>query len=370
MKTAHYIYLLLLVLVVTSCGDRNSYILKGNIKGLQSPNLYIVSGNDLHIDTIKTKFGKFTYRGVSQTVEPVLINMEDKSVWITLWVQNGGKFSLTGDANYPEIIMVKGGEINKLLTGFKTENQSLIKERCDLRDRLFSNLEHTEESSVNNDAQLSSQIKNINQILKTRAQDFVEVNPSSIAALAMIQDYILDIENASDIQPFLDLVTEEVKANSLYDKLQILCLKDRQTEAGHPALDFNIRDTKNDTISLETFKDKYLILTFASSQCEFCKLDYSKLLDIRNTFPEKDLAVLTISLDENKEDWKKLAEENEIKWIQVIDSVGWASEMVSLYNVFSLPCNYLIDNKGIIIGSKLQVDSIQTIITEKLKDKN
>lgn len=357
----------MLALITFSCKDKDSYILKGNIKELQNSNLYIVSNDKLQIDTIKAKSGKFTYRGESQDIEPLLINMEDKSVWITLWVKNGEKYLLSGDANYPELIMVKGGEINKLLSEFKNENHSLIKERYDLIDRKITQVENTTEPNALNDSHVSFQIKNISQILKTRAQDFVEANPSSIAALVLIQDYILDIEYASDIQPFLDILTEEIKANPLYNKLQLLSSKDLQTKTGQPALDFNIMDTRNDTISLETFKDKYLILTFSASQCDFCKEDHAELLNIHKTFSEKDLGILTIALDENKEDWKKLAEENEIKWTQVIDSVGWASEMVSLYNVSSLPCNYLIDNNGVIIGSKIGVDSIQVMLGEKLK---
>jgi len=366
MKIAHYICLLFLVFIVISCEDKNSYVLKGNIGGLKNPQLYIVSGEKLHVDTIRTRSGKFTYRGVSQTVEPLLIYMENKSAWITVWVQNGEKFSLTGDANYPEMIMVKGGDINRLLSEFKTENLALIKEKCDLRDKLQSSELNT---SVGN-AQLSSQLKNVNQILKTRAQDFAEAHPSSIAALVMIQDYILDIENASDIQPFLNLLSEEVKANPLYEKLHLRCLKDLRTRVGQPALNFKITNTKNDTISLETFKNKYLILTFASSRCELCKPEYAELLVIQNTFPTKELAILTISLDEDKEDWKKTAQEKGINWIQAIDTAGWASEMVSLYNVLAIPCNYLIDKNGIIIGSKLRPDNIQAILNEKLKTKN
>ena len=369
MKIRNYIYLFLLALVIFSCEDKNSYTIKGNIKGLQNPVIYVVSGNNLHIDTIIAKSGKFTYKGVSKTTEPLLIYMEEKSAWITVWVQNGEKYTLTGDASYPEMIMVKGGEINNLLTEFKTENLSLIKEKCELGDKIISRVENPEELNVHNDAQLSFQIKNIDQILKTRAQDFVEANPSSIAALVIIQDFILDIKNSSDIQPFLELITEEVRINPIYEKLQILSSNDLQTKVGQPALNFKLMDTHNDTISLETFKDKYLILTFATSHCEFCKPDYSEILAIRKTFSEKDLAVLTVSLDENKEDWKKLAEENEINWNQAVDSAGWASEMVSLYNVLSVPCNYLIDQKGIIIGSKLQVDSIKTILTNNLKKK-
>ena len=372
MKILYRIYLLLLPLIIFSCEDKNTYILKGNIKGIQSPEIYIISGSDLHVDTIKSKSGKFTYRGKSQTVEPLVIYFENGNAWITLWVENGEKYSLTGEANYPELIMVKGGEINRLMTEFKNDNYSLIKEKCDLRDKLLARTELSTGSNSNNDTQISFQMRNIEQILKTKAQDFVFANPSSITALIMIQDYILDIECAADIQPFLNNVTEEVKTNPLFNKLQRLSFKDLYTKAGQPALNFSITDTKNDTISLETFKDKYLILTFANSLCEFCKPEYAELITIQDTYSAKELAILTISLDENKEDWKKLATENSINWIQAIDSTGWASEIASQYNVLSLPCNYLIDKKGIIAGSKISVDSIISILKEgiKLKTKN
>ena len=370
MRIINFIYLVLFALIINSCKDNNSYTLKGNIEGLQKNEVYILSCEDLRVDTVLTKSGKFTYRGVSQTAEPLLIYMENKSVWFTLWVQNGEKFTITGDANCPEMMMVKGGEINKLLSEFKAENSSLIREKCELRDKLSAHSEHAIEPGINaNSVQLSSQLKNINQILKTRAQDFVEAHPSSIASLMLIQNYILDIENTSDILPFLNLVTDEVKANPFYEKLFVRCLKDLKTKAGQPAPDFQLIDTKNDTINLETFKDKFLILMFASSQCEFCELEYTEFIDIQKSFPAKELALLTVALDENKEDWKKTAQEKGINWIQVIDSAGWASEMVSLYNVITIPCNYLIDKNGIIIGSKLYPDSIQAILREKLKTK-
>jgi peroxiredoxin len=146
-------------------------------------------------------------------------------------------------------------------------------------------------------------------------------------------------------------------------------MKDLQIKAGQPALNFSIMDTKNNTLSLETFKDKYLILTFATSRCVFCEPEYVELLAIQDTFPAKELAILTISLDENTEQWKQLAKEKGINWTQAVDNTGWASEMVSLYNVLEVPCNYLIDNKGMIIGSKLRIDSIQTILNDKLKIK-
>jgi len=370
MKITNSICLLLLALIIVSCGNKDSYILYGNIKGLQNPKIYLVSGENLQFDSIQAKSGKFTYHGVSKTVQPLLLYMEDKNAWVTLWVQNGETFSLTGDANYPEMMMVKGGEINNLLSKFKQDNLSAIKEKCNFRDKLDNSAPSAESNNnINNTTQFSSQLKNVDQILKSRAQDFIAAHPSSVASLVLIQDYILDIKNACGIQSLLNQLTGEAKTNPLYEKLNMLCIKDLHTKPGQPALNFMIKDTQNDTISLKTFKDKYLILTFATAQCELCKPEYDELLAIQKTFPPKELAILTISLDENKEEWKALAKEKGINWTQAIDSTGWASEIASLYNVSSVPCNYLIDKNGIIVGSKLRIDSIQSILKDKIKPK-
>ncbi|MDR1610289.1 MAG: AhpC/TSA family protein [Candidatus Symbiothrix sp.] len=361
---------LLCTLVFASCKDIDSYTVQGNIKGIENPDIYIVIHTDstVRIDTIQSKAGKFKFKSKSETLESVVIYMEKGNVWVTVWAKNGEDIILTGDANYPELILAKGGETNDLLSDFKTGNKALIKEKGDLRDKILNNSkENGDVGAEMASAQFSSQIKNIDQSLKKEVTDFVKLHPSSVAALVLIQDFLLDIENASDIQPVLSLITGEAKENELYAKLQTWSVKDQQTEVGKPAPDFEVLSTKNDTIRLKTFKDKYLLLMFAASWSPFCESDYPQWLAIRKNFSEKELGMLTISLDENKPDWEKLVKEKGFTWTQVIDNAGWSSAMVSLYNVSEIPCNYLIDKDKRIFGSKIPTDSIQSILTSKLK---
>ena len=364
------IFVLLCTSVFVSCKDTDSYTIKGDIQGIKSPDIYVVTRTDSTSckDTIQIKSNRFKFRGKSETVQPVVIYMEKGNVWVTVWTKNGEDVVLTGDVNYPELILAKGGEINNLLSEFKVKNKALIKEIGDLRDKILTN------SKANNamgaemaNTQLSSQIKNINQSLKSHIMDFVKSHPASIASLVLIQDFLLDIENAADIQQILSLITGEAKENELYNKLQTWSTKDQQTAVGSPAPDFSIVSTKNDTIQLETFKDKYLLLIFAASWSRFDETDYPKWIAIRKTFPESELGMLTISLDENKFDWEKVVKEKGFTWTQVIDNTGWASPMVSLYNVSEVPCNYLIDKDKMIIGSKIPIDSIRSILTNTLK---
>ncbi|MDR2690708.1 MAG: AhpC/TSA family protein [Dysgonamonadaceae bacterium] len=371
--TAKKIHLLNLVFiplctfVFVSCKDTNSYTIHGNLKGVETPELYIVTRPDsvFQIDTIRSKAGKFKYKSKSEILQPAVVYMEKGNIWVTVWAKNGENITLTGDVNYPELVLAKGGEVNDLLSDFKITNKALIKKMGDIRDKISANHKGNDAASAEiASAQFSSQMKNINQALKIRAMDFVKAHPASVASLVLIQDFLLDTKNAAGIRPALSLITGEARENEMYAKLQEWVEKDRQTEAGSPAPDFSILSVKNDTIRLETFKNKYVLLTFAASWSPLCETDYAKWVSIRKKFPEKDLGMLTISLDENRADWEKLSEEKGFTWAQVIDHAGWSSSMVSLYNVSELPCNYLIDKNKTIIGSKMPIDSIQTMLTE------
>jgi len=367
------IFVLLCTFVFVSCKDTNSYTVRGDIKGIKEPGIYVVTRIDstARIDTVQVKADKFKFRGESESLQPVVIYMEKGNVWVTVWAKNGKDIILTGDVNYPELIVAKGGVVNDLLSEFKVKNKALIKEKGDLRDKILTNSKGNNSTGAEiANAQFSSQMKNINQSLKVQVVDFVKLHPTSIASLVLIQDFLLDIENTADIQSVLSLISGEAKENELYNKLQTWSMKDQQTAVGSPAPDFSILSTKNDTIRLETFKDKYLLLIFATSWSRFGESDYPKWLDIRKTFPEKELGMLTVSLDENKSDWEKVIKEKGFTWTQVIDNAGWASVMVPLYNVSEIPCNYLIDKDKIIIGSKIPIDSIRSILSDKLKTKS
>jgi peroxiredoxin len=367
------IFALLCSFIFASCKDTDSYTIHGNLKGIENPELYIVARQDsiIQIDTILSKDGKFKFKSKSEILQPLVIYLEKGDVWITVWAKNGEKIVISGDINYPELVLAKGGEVNDLLSDFKTKNRDIIKERGGIRDKISdSSTENNAASSEITSAQFLSRLKNIDQALKIKAMDYVKSNPTSIASLVLIQDFVLDIDKASDIQPALSLITGEARENELYAKLQAWSVKDRQTEVGSPAPDFNIMSAKNDTISLETFKNKYLLLTFAASWSPFCESDYAKLLSIRKNFSKKELGMLTISLDENKADWEELAKEKKFTWTQAIDNEGWSSAMVSLYNVSELPCNYLIDKDKKIIASKISTDSVFSVLSKKLKVKS
>ena len=133
MRFSYLFFLVLSIVFLFSCENKNTYTIEGKIKGLESSELYIVTKQNpsLIIDTIQAKDGKFNFEASSDSLKPVIIYMEKGSVWITVWAQNSDKITLAGDAHYPELMVVKGGEVNNLLSEFKEDNKDIIKERIE-----------------------------------------------------------------------------------------------------------------------------------------------------------------------------------------------------------------------------------------------
>ena len=69
----------------------------------------------------------------------------------------------------------------------------------------------------------------------------------------------------------------------------------------------------------------------------------------------KGFAVLSVSLDSNKDAWAKAVEKDQLAWdTHISDLKGWQSEAAAIYGVSSIPFSFLIDGNGIIVAKKLR----------------
>jgi peroxiredoxin len=349
MKGKFVIYIVGFVLFLTACSKKASYVLEGNITGLVHPALYIVTSfdHDTKIDTLLSKDGQFQFVAIADSIQPVIIYMEEGSVWMTVWVQNGETIQIEGDANEPELIKTSGNEINDLLTGFRQENQDILKER--------------------NDATCEAPHKaDLDQALIENTRHFIQEHPASIASLVLIQDYLTDSEDPAVLDESLSLIESPAKESKLYARLNAVYHRIQQTATGSPTPDFSVTDIKGDTLTPASFQGRYLLLAFENSGCDACKEDCAVLKTLQKTYHKKGLDILSIALDENPNEWKQLAKECKIDWQQVIDPQGLASPLISLYNISTLPDYFLIDKENKIIEAHTTLKEIEAYVSQSL----
>ena len=84
-----------------------------------------------------------------------------------------------------------------------------------------------------------------------------------------------------------------------------------------PRLQIKLPDVKGDSITLASLKGKVLLLDFWASWCMPCRAANKKLVRLYDKYKEKGFEIFSVSLDEDKSDWKKAIARDKISWVQV-----------------------------------------------------
>ncbi|GHT77535.1 hypothetical protein FACS189463_3750 [Bacteroidia bacterium] len=208
--------IILSVILFVACTPRSQrgYVIEGKMSGLTDRALYIVtgSGSATKIDTVITQNGEFHFSAFSESICPVVIYLEEKSVWFTVYVQNGDEIELSGHAGYPELIQINGNKINDLLTGFHQSN-------ADIFEALNDSTGNFNPDSLCN-------------LLREKAQTVIRENPQSIASLVLIQDHLIDSYDPKLIGEYLSLIETPAKEDTLYVRLTNFCSRLERTKTG------------------------------------------------------------------------------------------------------------------------------------------
>ncbi len=128
--------------------------------------------------------------------------------------------------------------------------------------------------------------------------------------------------------------------NSLYKKDNLAI--------GNPLPSFTYQDSSHQEMSLESFKGKYVLIDLWASWCGPCRKALPEIQKIYNTYHNKGLDIISISIDDNRNDWINALRVEKPTWTQLISNNIGATERT--YNADGIPHFFLIDTKGNIIG--------------------
>jgi hypothetical protein len=84
-----------------------------------------------------------------------------------------------------------------------------------------------------------------------------------------------------------------------------------------------------------------------------------ELKNIYKKYKDKGLEIYQVALDQNKSAWITTVQETKLPWISVCDFKGIYSPAARLYNISKVPANYLINEKGEIIGKNMTTEELE-----------
>lgn len=122
---------------------------------------------------------------------------------------------------------------------------------------------------------------------------------------------------------------------------------------GNPSPGFNFENHKGGKTSLEDLKGKYVYIDVWATWCGPCLREIPSLKEIEKDYADKNISIVSISIDEEKDydKWKNMVTENSLGGIQLMADKNWKSQFVESYAILGIPRFILVDPNGKIVSA-------------------
>ncbi len=348
--------------------------------------------------------GKTIYLSCAQTIDSAIIDSDD--MFVFRGITNSGNFyNLYFDKTNPILLYADSGSVIDIETGFenfsgsyKVTGSKVSEEIRILQSKLmetFGRIKQIQTEQVEKaDSTNIDSIRNVisvevNKIVEEHRNfvfSFIKQNPSSFAVLpAIFQSFdarnpVFNFVNDYEYYTMIDSALLKAHPRSVHAQdfhSQYLQMK-RQYEPylqqnanpleSQTSPDFTVNTPSGGSISLSSYRGKWVLLDFWAAWCGPCRNENPNLVNVYNKFSKKNFTIFQVSLDQSKDDWIKAIEKDGVgKWQHGSDLKYWNSEPAKLYGINSIPSNFLINPEGVIVAQNLRGPALNEKLKEVLK---
>ena len=135
---------------------------------------------------------------------------------------------------------------------------------------------------------------------------------------------------------------------------------------GKPAPDFVADTLSGETVRLQDYRGKVVLLDFWASWCMPCRQEMPNVVRIHNRYGSRGLQVIGINLDTNRAEASQFVSAEGLTWPHVRDDWGSPSGVAGKYGVEAIPMTFIIDRDGTIIDVGLRGGQLEARIAEAL----
>ena len=373
------IFLLTLVIIITGCNHKKQFSVNGVIKDSKTKYIYL---NKLDVDTpilidsakISRK-GSFRFKVKATGPDFYQLGFSTTN-FITLLAEPGERINLLFNGkDLFENYSVKGSAGSaklQVLDLFLAET----KRKLDSLSTLYTKASHEPGFDVRGpllDAEFKDLVKaqrknnivfiinNINSLVSIKAlyqridpQTYVLYDQHDLQYLKIVSDSLTRrYPNSKQVQALARDFKKELN--------QMLFSQIEQISKNLPntVLDPDLVNIAGKRVSLSSLKGKYVLLTFWSAQSKDCIEENLQLKEFYKLYNKKGFEIYQINLDENEELWRAAVRFDELPWINTREDNPKDPKNALLFNVKTLPANYLFDKESKIIASNLHGKELQ-----------
>lgn len=364
-----YIFPSVCALLLMACNEKPGYVITGTVDrdDLNGNYVYLYEYNAkdaFPLDSALVENNTFTFKGTQSA--PALRRLAFEEGLI----DKDAYFTFAGFTPYSPWFLLDNSNLNIQMAENSSIKGSSENENLTAYMREMDKLE---DEAVKIDEDAAHAEKQFNDIFTKQeniSKNFILQHNNSIISATIFynlrhslseEDRRTIMTKAGDIflsAPNIDKIIEHL---AVLDKVAI----------GKQFTDFKMTDIDNNVHNLSEYvgNGKIVLIDFWASWCPPCRRDMPQLVNTYKKYKDHGFEIVGISLDSDKEAWKKGIEDLHITWPQLSDLQGWQNAGAVLYGVNSIPHAIIIDRKGVILDKNIRAADLDEKIAELIKNK-
>lgn len=333
-------FYLIIILLLSACGKKSTFTLKGHISGLTSDTILVFYQLPMQqLDTIIAEEGKFTYTIAPDTFTLFSLIMNNEQS-LPIYADKGQEVTLSGGIGQ---LQIKG-------TG-ENERQAQI----------IQHINNTPNNSRN---------------LLVTVDSMIKANPHSYTNIYLIDKYYVQdsLPDYKHIDQLIKGLSGVIKDTSYMIELQNKLSEKTDLADNRYISNISCTDKNGKTINWSSVKNKYVLLDFWASWNKESVTAQDSLVPVQKALKKEKFAIISLSLDLDRKEWLEASKRDTAQWKQVCDFKGWDNSIVKQQGIMKLPANMLIGpDKRVIVqdirGKELIEKVKQLIEQDKEKEK-
>ncbi|HLN20429.1 MAG TPA: TlpA disulfide reductase family protein [Bacteroidales bacterium] len=378
MKRLFFVFSII-TLAFLGCKNKDGFSVSGTIKEKKKEYIRISRldvDTPVFIDSAKiSKKGKFRFRIESEYPDFYQLGYSS-SDFITLLAEPGEKIHVTfNNAFLSKDYKVEGSEGTEKLMVLDADLE-ITKKKLDSLGALY-NKASSQPGFDTVGPELEKQFVSVIKEQRNKNIFFIINNITSLASIKALyqkidnQTYVLnDIKDLQYLKIVNDSLTKyypdskHVQAlsrdftnemNQLYaNRLQAMAKNLPEVK-----LDPELLSIDGKRIALSSLRGKYVLLSFWSVRSQECLSENNQFKDYYKKYRKQGFEIYQINLDADESAWRSTVKFEELPWISVREDDTVELPNARIFNVKSVPANYLFDKEGKIIATNLHGRALQ-----------
>ncbi|WP_329903859.1 TlpA family protein disulfide reductase [Porphyromonas pogonae] len=225
----------------------------------------------------------------------------------------------------------------------------------------YNNVKSTDE----NLKKLEQVAKKIDEIYAKQAQVYlhmIDSLPESNALAAIIYSYFFQA-HVDEQERVITRFSPHMIHNFFIDLMNQNVSNAKKSAVGSESPDLVLETEKGEKKAISSYKGKYILIDFWASWCGPCRKEIPNIKKLYNTYKDKNIEFIGVSIDDDKKSWHKAIQEEKLPYLQLFDA---EKKSMTVYSYNGIPFIVLISPDGRILDRNLRGEALAKRLDEIL----